>query len=996
MGELAVPGRQAPPPGILFPPFLLDSSNEQLWRGDELIALKPKPFSVLRYLLQRPLQLVKKEELLAQLWGDVTVGEAVLKTCLSDIRQALGDSARAPRFIETAHRRGYRFIGRVELMAPPEAEAPPQRSGTLATGGEARTCLSPFVGRDAELGTLQQALRRALLSERQVVLITGEPGIGKTLLVNAFLEQACATDAPWIGGGQCIDQYGKGEPYMPVLEALGRLCRGPGGDEVIRVLRSGAPAWLLDMPGLIPGSERNAVQHKEPSAAPERMLREMAETLEALSDTRACVLVLEDLHWADYSTLDLISYIARRSGPAKLLVIGTYRPLDVSAGPDHRGGVLYELPVRAQCEEVRLSHLNEKAVSEYLARRFPAHVFPAQLSHVLQVRTAGNPLFMCRVVDGWLERGLFDEKGYEALAAAFSGLSREVPDSVLRMIDAELNRLSTFEQKVLQAASAAGVGFSLPAVAYALGEEVVRVEELCTRWAWRGRFLHVTGTSEWPDRTPVVRCEFIHALYHQVLYERMGPTLRAHFHQRIGERLEAAYGELAPSIAAELAMHFERARDYPRAVRYLRIAGERALSRSACREAAEHLERGLGLLEKLPSSQESLALELDLHIPLGTALCIVKGYAAPQVEKVYARARELCDIVGQTPYLLPVLCGLASFYLVRAAHRESHQVGMQFLHLAERQAGPGVQAVAQMAVGYGCLYRARFSDARQHLEQAIALYRADQETIHASSYRHASGVAARSQLSWVLWTTGYPDQALEQAKEGLAMARHLRHPFTLALAMHSMALIHQFRNEQDECSRHAKALVDLATENGFVVFRALGLMAQGQTRADSEADTAAIDQGWTEFQGTGAEVGGTYFRALLAQTNARAGRNAEALRLIDEALVEAGRNEEYWWEPELHRVRGELLALAERRGVISAPTATTPRACMLEALRLARHHGAKLFELRAAKSLMLLGGDALEQADARCQLLAIVSWFTEGLETADVRDARALLGLDGL
>lgn len=981
---------------LVFPPFRFDPDNEQLWQDDRRIALGPKPMSVLRYLLERHQQLVKKEELLSRLWGDVTVGDAVLKRCLSQIRHALGDSARAPRFIETAHRRGYRFIAPIESAShsASSGRSPPAMAGPLTPAPAAREPWL-FVGRERELQVLQDRLAAALSGERRVITISGEPGIGKTALVDALLEQARSGHPLWIGRGQCVRQYGQSEPYMPILEAWAGLGRGAGGAEAVQILRRHAPSWLSGMPGLLALSERDGLEHRGQPPASQVMLREAAEALEALSESRGCILVLEDVHWADYSTLDFLAYITRRSAPAALLVIATYRPLELLTDPEQRGDIVDELRRCARYEDLRLSALNERAIASYLVGRFPGHALPSQLSDLLRARTAGNPLFMCRVVDGWAEGGLISPDP-EHTRLQLTELARAVPISLRRMLEAELERLTPFQQKVLQAASAAGMEFSTAAVAAALEEDVARIEEVCLRWARRQQFLRLSGTTEWPDGSAHTRCQFVHDLYHQVLYEQVGALLRVQFHRRIGERLEQGYGEQAANIAAELCLHFEQARDYERAVRYLHVAGEQALSRGACREAIDHLQRALGLLATLPGDKRQI--ELKLLIPFGAALSAVRGYGAPEVEKVYGRAKELCDAAGETGDLLPVLTGTASFYLVRGAYRVAHELGGQLLRLAEAQGNRGAQVEANMLLGYVCLYRAMLHDACSHLERAMAIAGRGAESAKTTGTQDPA-VAARCELSWVLWTSGLPDRALQSAEEALALAEGLGQPFTQVFALHSIAVLHQFRRESSACQSRAAALIELASTHEFTFFLALGRMIRGGALVELgelDAGLALIGQGWAEFQATGAEVGGAYFRALRSQASAKAGHANEALRLVDEALLVARRNEEHWWQPELLRLRGELLVQGQPslgcEPALDAPDLpASPAACFLEALRLSRENGAKMLELRAAKSLALLDRDERSNEEARCMLSTLACWFAEGADTLDLIEARRLV-----
>ncbi|HEY3494709.1 MAG TPA: AAA family ATPase, partial [Polyangiaceae bacterium] len=369
-------------------------------------------------MLERPQKLVPKEELLSQLWKDSHVTEAVLKTYLSEIRRALRESAKAPRFIETAHGRGYRFIGAVERSGGAAPQGPP--ADVMPVDG------AHFVGRDGEIARLQRAFEQTLEHRRQVVFIAGEAGIGKTLLVKRFLERVSKRDDVSVGWGQCVDQYGSGEPYLPVLEALRRLSRGAKGDFVSQILRRDAPSWLAQMPGLLPAASAERVG----PALPERMLREMAEALESLTEQRSLVLWLEDLQWADPSTLDLLSYVAQRSDPSRLLVLVTYRPLE-ALDSQRLSQITQHLKLRNRCEELALPYLNEHAIEHYLALRFGQHDLPAGVASELLSRTNGNALFIVTVVDWWLESGALTEaNGSWRLSSPLAQLARGVPDTL--------------------------------------------------------------------------------------------------------------------------------------------------------------------------------------------------------------------------------------------------------------------------------------------------------------------------------------------------------------------------------------------------------------------------------------------------------------------------------------------------------------------------------------------------------------------------------------
>lgn len=359
---------------FVFAPFRLDLVNEQLWQGEEFVPLRPKLFAVLRHLVEHAGRLVTREELRTAVWPTTVVSESVLRGTIRELRDVLGDDADAARFVETVPHRGYRFVTPVTVTQPVHAAA---RSGRqFAPQGVPRPKNFILISRDAELARLQEWLERAVRGARQVVFVTGEPGIGKTTVVDTFLAYAAGRGDLWTACGQCVEHYGPSEAYLPVLEALGQLCRQPGGEQMITLLSRYAPTWLAQMPGLIGEAEFEAMQRRAQGATRERMLRELAEAVEALTATTPLVLVVEDLHWSDYSTLDLLSLLAQRRGPARLLLLGTYRPAEVIVSGHPLRALKQELQVHGRGEELSLGFLTAAEVTQYLAARFPQQQFP--------------------------------------------------------------------------------------------------------------------------------------------------------------------------------------------------------------------------------------------------------------------------------------------------------------------------------------------------------------------------------------------------------------------------------------------------------------------------------------------------------------------------------------------------------------------------------------------------------------------------------------------
>src|SRR5262249_29456025 len=477
-------------------------------------------------------------------------------------------------------------------------------------------------------------------------------------------------------------------------------------------MRAHAPMWLLQMPSLVSASDRELLTQEVSGATRERMLREMGEALEALTTVGPLVLILEDLHWSDYSTLDLISYLARQRQTAQLMLIGTYRTVELIVSGHPLNAVKRELLAKQQCEELPLEYLTEEAVGEYLSVRFPDNRFPAELAALIHERTEGNPLFMVNAVDYLVAEGLIGKRGENwELVVEIENVEVGVPDSIRQMIEKQIDHLGAEEQRTLATASVAGAEFSTLAIVSGLGEDRAAVEARCDGLARQRQFIQDCGVQELPNGEALTRYGFIHALYQNVLYDRVPPARRVQLHRRLGELGEELYGEHAREIAAELAMHFERGANYKQAVKYLQQAAENDIRRFAYREAVGLSRRGLDLLAKLPDTSERHQQELSLQLTLGVPLIATEGYAAPVVGNVYLRARELCQQLGETPDVSEVLWGLWTFYTLRAEFGTARKIAEEFLRLAERFDCPPITVRAHWAMEITFMHLGQFAPA---------------------------------------------------------------------------------------------------------------------------------------------------------------------------------------------------------------------------------------------------------------------------------------------
>ena len=976
-----------------FAECILDTRLYTLHREGTTVRLRPKAFQVLQYLLEHRDHVISKDELCAHVWPGQFISDATLEGCITLARRAIGDSGRVQRFIESRRGYGYRFVGTVQE----EAMSRPDREAVAATPGIPSALLQApvqpqAVGREAEFGQLHRWLDTALTGARQVVFVTGEAGLGKTTLVEAFVAGVGHHQHLRVGRGQCIEHYGSGEAYLPVLEALGRLCREPGEQELIECFARYAPTWLVQMPWLLSPTEFEALQLQVVGETRERMLRELAEALERLTAVQPLVLVLEDLHWSDYSTLNVLAMLARRREPARLLVLGTYRPEDVLRQGHPLQTVQHELHLHGHCKILPLTFLTEAAIATYLTRHFPGLPCTEQLARFLHQRTDGNPLFMVNVVEAWLAQGALGERdGQWGLLTDIETLQAGAPESLRQMIEQQLDRLTSEEQRLVEAGSVAGIEFSAAAVAASVDEEIVQVEACCASLTRRGQLLRASGEQVWPDGTVAGCYSFIHALYQEVVYQRVPAAQRVYLHRRIGERAEAGYGTQASDIAAELAMHFERGRNYHRAVAYLQHAADTAVRRYANAEAAHHLSKGLALLKALPATAERTQQELTLQCALGASLMAVKGFAAPEVERAYARAHELCQQVGDTPQLCFALWGLLQFHIVRAEIQTALELGERLISLAQSIHDLDILMAAHNGLGTALPYRGALCAARAHLEQSIALY--DPHKHHARAFFYGTNLKADSlaHLAHVLWLLGYPEQALQRGAAALtlAQAQEPLHSFTLAHVSNLIAVVHHLRREERLAQERAEVARRLSSEHGFAGELGRGTILQGWAlvvQGNGEG-LMQMRQGLAAYQATGAELWRPYYLALLAEAYDKGGQLAEGLRLLAEALALIDNSGEGWWEAELHRLRGEFVLGQED----ARHKAVEAEECFQRALAVAQQQQAKSLELRAAMSLSRLWQAHGKRAAARQMLAEIYGWFTEGFDTADLQGARALL-----
>ena len=983
----------------VFRDYTLDPHCYELRRDGTRVPLRPKVFQVLTYLIEQRHRVVPRDELLERVWPHQCVGEETLTSCVKAARRALGDSGQAQSVIRTVHSHGLRFVAAVTVTDTPRASVmsppPPVPTAVLAPP-------PPLVGREAELTRVHRWYATARQGQRQVGFITGEAGIGKTALLETFVAQVARDAAVWLGHGQCIEQYGTGEAYLPLLAALGRLCRGPEGTHFLAWLRQHAPSWLVQMPALLADADRDTLPQQAQDVTPVRMLRELAEALEALTAERPLILLLEDLHWSDGATLEWLAYVARRQDPARLLILGTYRLGEARAGAHPLYPMTRELLVHGQGAELVLGALSLAEVATYVTQRLGEGALTAALVPMLYARTQGNPLFLGTMVADLVQRGVLREgpTGWEC-TTALDTATVGVPETLRHLIEQQFERLAPAAQRVVEAASVAGVDCAAAAIAAGVGTSVEDVDTRCATLARQGQFVQAHGTVTWPDGAVSSRYRFGHALYQEVVYDRLPVGYRTRLHQRIGAWEEQVYGAWAGERATELAMHFERGQDSRRAVRYLQQAGAHAIQRCAHQEAIWLLNKALEALTTWPEGPERDQQELAIQLALSTPLCTTRGWAAVDLEQTYVRAWALCQQLEETAPRCPILLGLGICAMGRGQLQRARELLVHALTLAQHSQDGESLLRGYTVLGITLLFLGEFAAAHAHFEQGLTLAAVQTPPIPPGPAPWHPHLTCLGYDALTLWLLGYPEQAVQRSHTALCLAQQWGHPYTTASALRFAAVLRQFRRETHQTQTCAETMLTLAREQRFGAREAEATRLRGWVLAmqgHAEAGIRMIRQGLTAIRATG-EALQIFWPAMLAEAYGHLGQPEEGLRVLAEGMGHLSQPEERLGEAELYRLTGEL----RRHTTVCSPASAgcsphdtwalpeSPEACFLQALAIARRQQAKVLELRAAVSLGRLWQQQAKQAEAQALLAPVYGWFTEGFDTADLQEAQVLL-----
>jgi class 3 adenylate cyclase/predicted ATPase len=855
--------------------------------------------------------------------------------------------------------------------------------GLLATPGRDEEFIAAaapmLVGREEESGLLRRRWEQSKAGLGQVVFIRGEAGIGKSALVEGLRAQVRAEGLPRIAF-RC-SPYHTTSALSPVITHLEHLLQFvPDDAPTTRLvkLEDGLRPYDLALAEVVPllagllsipcPTERYAPLTLAPQQQKQQTLDTLVAWLAAEAERQPVLVAWEDLHWADPTTLETLGLVIEQAPTVPMLHVLTYRP---EFSPPW--------PPRSHMTPLVLTRLERVQVEALITQRAGGKSLPAEVVEYIVSKTDGVPLYVEELTKMLLASPLLRE---EVEQYVLTGPLRTVaiPDTLQDALMARLDQLNRVKE-VAQLGAVLGREFT-----YELLQAIAPQDEDTLQAGLaqlvRAELLYQRG------RPPRARYIFKHALIQDAAYASLLKSTRQQVHQQVAQILEARFPALVESQPELLAQHYTAAGCTELAVRYWQRAGQHASDRSAHLEAISHFTAGIEILKTLPETSAHSQHALTLHIALGAALQIAKGQAAPEVEHAYTRARALCQQVGETPELVPILFGLWRFYNIQQQFHTARELGETLLRLAQHTRDPALAVVAHYALGWTWLCLGVLPAARQHLEEAIAHYTPDQR--HAPAFRIGQdpGVACGAFAAMALWLLGYPEQALAHLNDALALAYELSHPISLAFARCLAATCYQLRRDAPATYEHAEAAIAVSTEQGFPQWVAMGTSLRGWAltlQGQGGEGIAQVRQGLAAWRATGAALLVPYFCTVLAEVSDHLSHPEDGLQILAEAHTLVEQQEERWWEAEISRLRGVLLLRQPETPLAEAET------WLQRALDIARRQEAKSLELRAARSLSRLWQQQGKRREAHDLLAPVYGWFTEGSDTADLQDARGLL-----
>ncbi|HXW05112.1 MAG TPA: protein kinase [Vicinamibacterales bacterium] len=847
-----------------------------------------------------------------------------------------------------------------------------------------------LVGREIELDALHHELQRAHRGKARLVVVSGEAGVGKTTLVEAFARQLEESGDPVrVGRGRCSERLAGSEAYLPMLEVLDSLQRNEQFGSLSRLIRAVAPSWYVQlMPGSNSDSSAARLASETAGGSQERLKREIAGLLEEICRIQPVMLWFDDAHWADPSTTDLLGYLTRRLDTTRVLVVATCRPSALAQARHPFLALKLDLMSRGLCREISPALLDEAAVERYITLQFPEHAFPREFARVIHARTEGNPLFMTDVLRDLRRRQVIRQiEGRWIVAEDLSALQRELPQSVLSLIQRKLDALGEVDRRMLGAASVQGFDFDSAILARVLQLPEEEIEDRLEKLEREHAIVRFVDEHECADRSLTLRYRFAHHVYHNAISDTLRATRRVSLSRSISDALIARLGSEPCDCAADIALLLESARDHIRGAEYWNRAAQAAARLYAHDETVRLARRGLALLRSEPDSPRRAAAELDLQMTLGLAIKTSQGYAIEAVGAAYARAHELCRQVEEPARVVPVLIGLSAHHVVSGEIRTAHAIGEEMLALFTRLGDANLQMIGEWALGAAQFHLGELETSHAHLSRALELY---DPTFHRARVWQTGiepGIFARCELSRTLTLRGFPDQGLACVQQAVAAARALDHPQPLAFALLFEIFVHLARRAPREVQRTYEQLAVVCHSHGIAqeVLWAAPLCGRAFLElGDTARGLRVIEEGLAAHATARSALMRPYYLVLLAGALQRAGKPERAQDALDESARLSADTGQHAYASEHARLQAELL--------VSVQAPERAEAHYVRALELSRRQGARWLELRAARGYGHFLLTMNRPAEARMLLEPIVGAITEGRDTPDYVYADNLLG----
>ena len=944
--------------GYVFDRFRLSADGTLLVRDGLAVPLAPKVLQTLLVLVEHAGEVVKKADLIEAVWPNSFVEDTGLTRNISLLRQALEDDGQ--RFVVTVARIGYRFAASVEQA---EGGAAPTRR---EAGGHRQQLI---VGRDRELHALRHALLAARKGHGGLVALTGEPGIGKTTVGERFLQEVAETCR--IGSGRCSERLAGAESHLPVLEVLDELTADAA---VAEALRRTAPTWARYLSPEFDRFAQGAFASEQPAASnPERLMRELTIFLDDTSRQQPLVIFIDDLHWADLSTIDVLAHLASRVARMRVLLVVTYRQHEMLQTQHPFARLRGDLIARRHLSEVQVSLLGLDDVREYVRSEFGSEPATAELAALVFQKTEGNPLFMRDLVRFFRDEGLSAGAGPSA---------SEVPESLRGLIDRTLQTLHPTTRQLLSIAAVQGYEFDSATVARVSGIAAADVEERLRVAEDVHALVTLEREHELPDGTFSLMYRFVHILYHDALYGSIAPTRRIGWARQIAEALLAWHANSTDAIAGQLAVLFETGREFWQASSYFLVTSRNALRLFAFAQASDLASRGLHCLRSIGSVElhDLKRRELELTFAHLVPLASLQGYASPEVAQLTQRVVDLAEDLGDRTFVATALSATWIVCMVRGECLAAKEAGTHMAAIAQASNDDVLLINACMHAQIACHHLGEFRQAQEYTAAVVAL------APHACPTERCISVldpvvASLAESSRNSWITGYLARSLADSEAAVALGRELRHPDSLAFAWAFHGWMRGYRGDWRTCIASTESGIAIARESGSVQTLAWNRCIHGWALAhlgEFESGRSELSEGMDASKAIMGQVALPQFIAMMAEVLLVGQQPAAAEAWLARAIEFDTLHDDRYFAAEVRRLLAVCLtARGETEGA---------RAYLHSALEISRSQGAVLFALRAGLTLA-----EHDVHDARAALRSILAKFPEPDSCSEVKAAQRIL-----